>query len=118
MLDYSLVSDLGFEDYAETSTYEGALNIVQEMMEDHNSNCIFIYDRVSGDTPFKVMVIPGSRTKAVMEHIKYVQNKKRNAEIDAFKKLVEKYQLTPPVTKEEIQEMLTDYFEKYISGRM
>ena len=60
-MDYFKVDELGFEIMAEFSTYEDALANVTLIMQDCHSDCCFIWNRMSGETPYKVMVIPYSR---------------------------------------------------------
>lgn len=59
-MDYEEAFELGFEIYAECSTYQRALNEVVSLMKENCSNCAYIWNRMSGETPYKVMIIPNS----------------------------------------------------------
>lgn len=60
MINYDLAIGLGFEIFAEVSDYTTALLMVADIMNSNKSNCCYIFDRISGDTPYKIMIIPYS----------------------------------------------------------
>lgn len=61
MMNYIEAINLGFEVFAELPTYSDALVEMFAVMEENHSNCVCICEGDSGESPFKLMVIPNSK---------------------------------------------------------